>query len=79
MPKTPNQGHPRRSTLAAVTRRRTGPASLSGKRPTPVTATSAFAMASLIARTGYRFAAYNGGVFSYGSGAPFLGSTGHAR
>ena len=33
------------------------------------------AMAS-IARSGYRFVASDGGIFNYGAGAPFLGSTG---
>ena len=37
---------------------------------------SAFAMSAPIARSGYRFVASDGGVFSYGAGAPFLGSTG---
>ncbi len=36
----------------------------------------AFAMSAPIARSGYRFVATDGGVFSYGPGAPFLGSTG---
>ena len=31
---------------------------------------------SMIARTGYRFVASDGGVFAYGAGAPFLGSLG---
>ncbi|HEY5384444.1 MAG TPA: hypothetical protein VIJ56_04355 [Acidimicrobiales bacterium] len=35
-----------------------------------------FAMSAPIARTGYRFVASDGGVFSYGAGAPFLGSMG---
>jgi hypothetical protein len=38
---------------------------------------SAFAMSAPIARSGYRFVASDGGVFSYGAGAPFLGSTGN--
>ena len=38
--------------------------------------TAALAMSAPIARSGYRFVASDGGVFSYGSGAPFLGSTG---
>jgi hypothetical protein len=29
-----------------------------------------------VARSGYRFVASDGGIFAYGSGAPFLGSTG---
>jgi hypothetical protein len=37
---------------------------------------SAFAMSAPIARSGYRFVASDGGVFSYGAGAPFLGSMG---
>jgi hypothetical protein len=36
-----------------------------------------FAMSAPIARSGYRFVATDGGVFSYGPGAPFLGSTGN--
>jgi hypothetical protein len=35
-----------------------------------------FAMSAPIARTGYRFVASDGGIFSYGAGAPFLGSMG---
>ena len=38
---------------------------------------SSFAMSAPIARSGYRFVATDGGVFSYGPGAPFLGSTGN--
>ncbi|HEX3333663.1 MAG TPA: hypothetical protein VHS57_04935 [Acidimicrobiales bacterium] len=38
---------------------------------------SAFAMSAPIARSGYRFVASDGGVFAYGAGAPFLGSTGN--
>ena len=41
----------------------------------PATQTS-FAMSAPIARSGYRFVASDGGIFSYGSGAPFLGSLG---
>jgi hypothetical protein len=37
---------------------------------------SAFAAWAPIARSGYRFVASDGGVFNYGSGAPFLGSNG---
>ena len=37
---------------------------------------SPFAVSAPIARSGYRFVASDGGVFSYGSGAPFLGSMG---
>ncbi len=33
-------------------------------------------MTAPIARSGYRFVASDGGVFAYGSGAPFLGSMG---
>ncbi len=44
-------------------------------RTTPTTL-GGFAMSSPIARSGYRFVASDGGVFAYGSGAPFLGSTG---
>ena len=35
-----------------------------------------FVMSAPIARTGYRFVASDGGVFNYGTGAPFLGSMG---
>jgi hypothetical protein len=38
--------------------------------------TSPFVMEAPIARSGYRFVASDGGVFNYGSGAPFLGSMG---
>ena len=44
-------------------------------RPT-VGSFTAFAMSAPISRTGYRFVASDGGVFSYGAGAPFLGSMG---
>jgi hypothetical protein len=37
---------------------------------------NAFAITAPIARSGYRFVASDGGVFAYGTGAPFLGSTG---
>ncbi len=35
-----------------------------------------FIMSAPIARSGYRFVATDGGIFSYGAGAPFLGSMG---
>ena len=35
-----------------------------------------FIMSAPIARSGYRFVASDGGVFNYGTGAPFLGSMG---
>ena len=35
-----------------------------------------FIMSAPIARTGYRFVASDGGMFTYGTGAPFLGSMG---
>ena len=35
-----------------------------------------FAMSTSMARSGYRFVASDGGVFAYGTGAPFLGSMG---
>ena len=41
-----------------------------------LTTQAGFAMSAPIARSGYRFVASDGGVFAYGSGAPFLGSTG---
>jgi hypothetical protein len=37
---------------------------------------TAFAATAPIARSGYRFVASDGGIFSYGAGAPFLGSMG---
>ncbi len=36
----------------------------------------AFAVSAPIVRSGYRFVAADGGIFNYGAGAPFLGSTG---
>ena len=45
---------------------------------TPVTL-NPFVMSAPIARSGYRFVASDGGVFDYGSGAPFLGSLGGTR
>ncbi len=44
--------------------------------PAPPNATVPFAMSAPIARSGYRFVASDGGVFAYGSGAPFLGFMG---
>jgi hypothetical protein len=38
--------------------------------------TQPYVMAAPIARSGYRFVATDGGVFNYGSGAPFIGSMG---
>ena len=35
-----------------------------------------YAISAPISRSGYRFVASDGGVFAYGAGAPFLGSTG---
>ncbi|MFZ0249650.1 MAG: hypothetical protein WAL61_06870 [Acidimicrobiales bacterium] len=35
-----------------------------------------YVLSAPIARSGYRFVASDGGVFAYGSGAPFLGSSG---
>ena len=46
-----------------------GSATLSGE-PQP------YALSAAVARSGYRFVASDGGIFSYGNGAPFLGSTG---
>jgi hypothetical protein len=40
------------------------------------TVTQPYVMSAPIARTGYRFVASDGGIFAYGSGAPFLGSMG---
>ena len=47
-----------------------------GNSKTAPTTLSGFAMSAPIARSGYRFVASDGGIFSYGSGAPFLGSMG---
>ena len=38
--------------------------------------TQPYALSAPVARSGYRFVASDGGIFSYGDGAPFLGSTG---
>jgi len=38
--------------------------------------TQPYAISAPIARSGYRFVASDGGVFNYGTGAPFLGSMG---
>ncbi len=38
-----------------------------------------FVMSAPIARSGYRFVASDGGIFNYGTGAPFLGSMGGTR
>ena len=70
VPNTPNQG-----TRADHARRRVLPDGLvlrrgRQRRPTAGPDISAFAMAAPIARTGYRFVASDGGVFSYGPGAP---------
>jgi hypothetical protein len=75
VPNTPNQGTVQ-TTLAAVSCLTDWSCVAVGNyRPTGITF-SAFAMAAPIARTGYRFVASDGGIFSYGSGAPFLGSMG---
>ena len=47
-----------------------GGAALTGSVDTP------YDLMAPIARTGYRFVASDGGIFTYGPGAPFLGSTG---
>ena len=75
VPNTPNQGT-LQTTLAAESCLTDWSCVAVGKYGTAVSATSAFAMAAPIARTGYRFVASDGGIFSYGSGAPFLGSMG---
>jgi hypothetical protein len=75
VPNTPNQGSVSTS-LGAVTCLTDWSCVAVGNDGTAGPATSAFAMAAPIARTGYRFVASDGGVFSYGSGAPFLGSMG---
>jgi hypothetical protein len=38
--------------------------------------TQPYGLTAAVARTGYRFVASDGGIFSYGAGAPFLGSMG---
>jgi hypothetical protein len=43
----------------------------------PTATLNPFIMTAPIARSGYRFVASDGGVFNYGSGAPFLGSLGN--
>ena len=75
VPNTPNQGTVQ-TTLAAETCLTDWSCVAVGNYGTPGPATSAFAMAAPIARTGYRFVASDGGIFSYGPGAPFLGSMG---
>ncbi len=75
VPNTPNQGTAS-TTLAAVTCLTDWSCVAVGNDGTAGPATSAFAMAAPIARTGYRFVASDGGIFSYGPGAPFLGSMG---
>jgi hypothetical protein len=47
-----------------------------GSYATPGPSFDAYAAWAPIARSGYRFVASDGGVFAYGPGAPFLGSTG---
>ena len=75
VPNTPNQG-----TVQTTLGRRVLPDGLVLRRGRHYGSDGhelpAFAMAAPIARTGYRFVASDGGVFSYGSGAPFLGSMG---
>ena len=75
VPNTPNQGTVQ-TTLAAVSCLTDWSCVAVGNYRPTVTTFAAFAMAAPIARTGYRFVASDGGVFSYGSGAPFLGSMG---
>ena len=75
VPNTPNLGTVS-TTLAAVTCLTDWSCVAVGNDGTAGPATSAFAMAAPIARNGYRFVASDGGVFSYGPGAPFLGSMG---
>jgi hypothetical protein len=75
VPNTPNQGTVQ-TTLAAESCLTDWSCVAVGNYGVPGPATSAFAMAAPISRTGYRFVASDGGVFSYGPGAPFLGSMG---
>ncbi len=71
---TPNQGTVQ-STLAGVSCVTNWACVAVGKYGSSGT-TAALAMSAPIARTGYRFVASDGGIFSYGTGAPFLGSMG---
>jgi hypothetical protein len=48
-----------------------------GNYSLPSNSNTAFVMSAPIARSGYRFVASDGGVFAYGTGAPFLGSLGN--
>ncbi len=75
VPNTPNQGTVQ-TTLAAESCLTDWSCVAVGSYEPAVSSFSAFAMAAPIARTGYRFVASDGGVFSYGPGAPFLGSMG---
>jgi hypothetical protein len=72
---TPNQGTVQTS-LAGVSCVTDWSCVAVGLYGSGVSTNSAFAMAAPISRTGYRFVASDGGVFNYGSGAPFLGSMG---
>jgi len=72
---TPNQGTVQTS-LAGVSCVTDWSCVAVGLYGSGVATNSAFAMAAPISRTGYRFVASDGGVFNYGSGAPFLGSMG---
>ena len=76
-PTTPNQGSTatRLSSVSCVT---DWACLATGNYGIPAPASfSAFAMSAPIARSGYRLVASDGGVFSYGPGAPFYGSTGN--
>ena len=72
---TPNQGTLQTTLAAESCLTDWSCVAVGSYRPTAGTF-SAFAMTAPIARTGYRFVASDGGIFSYGSGAPFLGSMG---
>jgi hypothetical protein len=75
-PATPNQGSlsTKLSSVSCVTDWACVAAGDYGTAPGSF---SAFAMSAPIARSGYRFVASDGGVFAYGPGAPFYGSTGN--
>jgi hypothetical protein len=75
VPNTPNQGTVQTTLTAASCVTDWSCVAVGNYRPT-VSTFSSFAMSAPISRTGYRFVASDGGIFSYGAGAPFLGSMG---
>ena len=75
IPTTPNQPGADSTALAAVSCVTDWACVGLGTSTLGVTS-SPYAASAPIARSGYRFVASDGGVFSYGNGAPFLGSMG---